>query len=144
MTAADLPAVNATLNAISAVFLVTGWFFIRADRKRAHIVCMLSALVASAAFLTCYLIYHALMGSKPFPVEYPTARMIYFVILVPHIIMAIVNLPMIIMTVVPAVRQRFDRHRRIAKWTLPVWLFVSVTGVIVYMMLYQWFPAPGV
>ena len=142
MTAADLPAVNATLNAISTILLVAGWLFIRSGNKRGHIACMVSALITSAAFLTCYLIYHSLMGSKPFPVEYPTARKIYFVILIPHIILAIVNLPMIIMTVVPAIRQRFDRHQRIARWTLPVWLFVSVTGVLVYLMLYQWFPAP--
>lgn len=141
MNAGDLPAVNATLNAISTVLLVSGWICIRTDRKRAHIACMVSALVTSAAFLTCYLIYHYLMGSKPFPVEYPTARKIYFVILIPHIILAAVNLPMIIMTVVPAFRKRFDRHKRIARWTLPVWLFVSVTGVLVYLMLYQWFPA---
>ncbi|MGI9242091.1 MAG: DUF420 domain-containing protein, partial [Verrucomicrobiales bacterium] len=127
-------------NTTATVLLIAGLIFIKKGHKRQHIVCMVSALVVSAAFLTSYLIYHY---------NYPTTRfahdglpkLIYFIVLFTHIPLAMVNLPMIIMTVVPALRKRFDRHKRIARWTYPIWLYVSVTGVIVYMMLYRWFPA---
>ena len=138
----NLPPVNAALNSLSAVLLLVGYIFIRRGQKRAHITCMVSALVTSALFLACYLTYHYLKEGHVtrFSVEYPVARMVYLVILGTHTILAVVNLPMIFLTVIPAVRQRFDRHRRIARWTLPIWMYVSVTGVIVYFMLYQWFP----
>jgi uncharacterized membrane protein YozB (DUF420 family) len=140
MELADLPALNAILNSTATVLLVAGLVSIKRGRKRAHIACMISALIVSAAFLTSYLIYHY---------NYPTTRfahgglpkVIYFLILFTHIPLAMLNLPMIIMTVVPALRQRFDRHKRLARWTYPIWLYVSVTGVLVYFMLYRWFPA---
>ncbi len=142
----DLPPTNATLNAISTCLLLGGWWCIRQEKKRAHIALMVCALVVSAAFLTCYLIYHFTLhryagdGSIRFTHEGPI-RLVYFAILLTHVVLAAVNLPMIILTVIPALRRRFDRHRRIARWTLPVWLYVSVTGVLVYFMLYRWFPS---
>lgn len=144
MTLDDLPALNASLNGLATVFLVAGYLFIRSDRKPQHIACMVGALVASAVFLTSYLIYHFSKGEPTrFPVEYGAVRYVYYAILASHVLLAIVNLPMIIMTVVPALRRRFDRHRKIARWTWPVWMYVSVTGVIVYLMLYRWFPPTG-
>jgi uncharacterized membrane protein YozB (DUF420 family) len=104
---------------------------------------MVCALVTSATFLTCYLYYHAHAGSVRF--THPGAvKLIYFAILLTHTAAAIVCLPMVIMTTIPALRRRFDRHKPIARWTLPIWLYVSCTGVIVYLMLYQWFPAAEV
>jgi putative membrane protein len=141
MTVQDLPAVNATLNSIATVLLVAGFIFIKRDNKKAHIACMVSALVVSAAFLTCYLIYHAHAGSVKFTYEGGLVRRIYFFILLTHIPLAALVVPMVFMTVIPALRQKFDKHKRIAKWTLPIWLYVSVTGVLVYLMLYVWFPA---
>ncbi len=137
----SLPPVNAALNSVSAVLLLAGYLFIRRGRKREHILCMLSALVTSALFLCCYLTYHYLKEGHVtrFPAEYPVARVVYLVILGTHTVLAVVNLPMIVLTVIPAARERFDRHRRIARWTWPIWMYVSVTGVIVYFMLYQWF-----
>ncbi|MCF6313753.1 MAG: DUF420 domain-containing protein [Verrucomicrobiales bacterium] len=142
MTVHDLPALNASLNAVCTVLLLAGFVCIKTDRKKAHVFFMVSALVVSAVFLTSYVSYHYLKAGvvTEFPTEYATARIIYFLILVPHIILAAVNVPLVILTVVPAVRQRFDRHRKLAKWTFPIWLYVSVTGVLVYMMLYQWYP----
>lgn len=140
MTVQDLPGVNATLNAISTVLLVSGFVFIKKGNKKAHIICMASALIVSAAFLTCYLIYHAQAGSVKFLYEGALVRKIYFFILLTHIPLAALVVPMVFMTVIPALRQKFDKHKRIAKWTFPVWLYVSVTGVLVYLMLYVWFP----
>jgi uncharacterized membrane protein YozB (DUF420 family) len=136
MTYTDLPGVDASLNAISAVLLFMGWRFIRARRVSAHKRCMISAFVTSSLFLICYAIYHAHIGSKPFP-GHGVLRTIYFSILIPHVTLAAVVLPMAIITLSRALRERFDRHRAIARWTLPIWLFVSVSGVIVYVMLYQ-------
>lgn len=138
MTVSDLPTLNATLNAAATILLIAGWFSIRSGKKGAHIAFMISALVVSAAFLTSYLIYHFHVPSMPFRGK-GVVRPIYFTILISHIFLAIVNLPMIIMTVVPALRARYDKHRRIARWTLPIWLYVSVTGVVVYLMCYIWF-----
>lgn len=142
MTVHDLPALNASLNALCTVLLLAGFVCIKTDKKKAHVIFMVSALVVSAAFLMSYVSYHYLKAGAvtEFPEEYETARIIYFLILGPHIILAAVNVPLVIMTVVPAAQKRFDRHRRLAKWTFPVWLYVSVTGVLVYMMLYQWYP----
>jgi putative membrane protein len=136
----DFPALNATLNAASTVLIASGWLFIRRERKIPHIACMLAALVTSTAFLTCYLIYHFNVGSVKFTTP-GMVKGIYYFILFTHVVLAIVILPMVVLTVVPALRQRFDRHRRLGRWTMPVWLYVSVTGVIVYFMLYQWFPS---
>jgi putative membrane protein len=139
MSLYDLPAVNATLNGLTTILLLAGWFFIRRGQRSAHIRCMVSALVTSAVFLACYLFYHFHAGSVKF--THPgIVRTLYLSILLTHTVLAVVNLPLIIATVIPAVRQRFDKHRRLARWTLPIWLYVSVTGVIVYVMLYQLYP----
>ena len=140
MTTADLPAVNASLNTLSTIFISLGWIMIRRDRKVPHICCMVAALVTSAVFLACYLTYHYYHGSTRFTAT-GIIRPIYFFILVTHIILAIVALPMVVCTVVPALRARYEKHRAIARWTMPVWLYVSVTGVVVYLMLYRWFPS---
>ena len=141
MELSDLPALNATLNATATTLLVAGLVAIKKGNKRVHIACMVSALVVSAAFLTSYLIYHYNHPTTRFAHD-GLPKLIYLLILFTHIPLAMVNLPMIIMTVVPALRQRFDRHKRMAKWTYPIWLYVSVTGVLVYLMLYRWYPAP--
>jgi uncharacterized membrane protein YozB (DUF420 family) len=132
----DLPAVNATLNATAAVLLVTGYVLIRRRRWRAHRIVMLSALVCSLLFLTSYLVYHAHVGSVHFPGT-GAARSIYFAILISHTLLAATVPVLAGITVVRAYRRKFDRHKRIARWTLPIWLYVSVTGVVVYWMLYQ-------
>jgi uncharacterized membrane protein YozB (DUF420 family) len=136
MTLSDLPALNAALNATSAVFLVIGYVLIRTRRIQAHKRMMIAAFTASALFLTSYVIYHAQIGSKPFPGT-GIARTIYFAILIPHVTLAAVVLPMAIITLRRGLLRNDVAHRRIATITLPVWLFVSVTGVIVYLMLYQ-------
>lgn len=131
-----LPTVNACLNASAATLLIIGFICIRRGRVRAHAVCMLAALADSALFLACYLVYHAQAGSKPFPGS-GHWRSIYFAILVPHILLAAGMLPLIFITLTRALKGELSRHRRIARWTLPIWLYVSITGVIVYVMLYQ-------
>jgi uncharacterized membrane protein YozB (DUF420 family) len=136
MTVTDLPALNATLNALSFVFLVTGYAFIRRNRRDAHRNCMVAALVVSALFLTSYVIYHLNVGSVPFQ-KTGWIRTVYFAVLIPHVILAAAIVPMILITVSRALSKRFDRHRRIARWTLPLWMYVSITGVVVYLMLYQ-------
>ena len=136
MTYSDLPAVNATLNGISFVFLLSGYLFIRRNRRDAHRKCMIGALVMSALFLTSYVIYHLNVGSVPFR-RTGWIRTVYFAILIPHVILAAAIVPMVLITVWRAWSKRFDKHRRIARWTLPLWMFVSITGVIVYVMLYQ-------
>ena len=130
-----LPALNATLNATSAALLTTGWFFIRSGNVTAHRRCMISAFVTSSLFLISYVIYHAQSGSKPYPGT-GVMRYVYFSILIPHVTLAAVVLPMAIVTLGRGLRREDVRHRRLARWTLPIWLFVSVTGVIVYVMLY--------
>lgn len=139
MTIADLPATNATFNAISTVFISLGWWFIRRGFWRQHIVCMITALLSSAFFLTGYLIYHAYAGEKSSGYTGLIAWF-YFPMLFTHVLLAFVTLPLVIATLVPVFRRRWDKHRRIARWTMPIWLYVSVTGVLVYLMLYQWFP----
>ncbi len=136
MTVTDLPALNATLNATSFVFLVTGWLLIRSGRRQAHKRCMIAALVVSTMFLTSYVIYHLNVGSVPFQ-KTGWIRTVYFLVLIPHVILAVAIVPMVLITVSRALSNRFDAHKRIAKITLPLWLYVSVTGVIVYLMLYQ-------
>jgi uncharacterized membrane protein YozB (DUF420 family) len=134
----DLPALNATLNAITTVLLVSGWISIRTKKKGAHIAFMILALLVSAAFLTSYLVYHYRIGHMPFQGK-GFIRPVYFGILISHILLAVVNVPLTIMTVVPAIRRRWDRHRTIARWTMPTWLYVSVTGVLIYFMCYHWY-----
>jgi putative membrane protein len=136
MAVSDLPALNATLNAISFVLLLTGYYFIRTGQWRKHRACMISALVVSGAFLTSYVIYHSRVGSVPFQ-KTGWIRTVYFAVLIPHVILAAVMVPPVIVTVSRALSARYDKHRRIARWTLPIWLYVSITGVIVYLMLYQ-------
>jgi putative membrane protein len=135
----ELPALNATLNTAATVLLVSGWACIKSRKKGAHIAFMVLALLVSAVFLTSYVIYHLQAGSMKFRGEGVT-RWIYFPLLISHVILAVVNVPLVLMTVIPAVRRRFDKHKRIARWALPVWLYVSVTGVLVYLMCYVWYP----
>lgn len=137
MTVADLPTLNAALNATSGLLLVTGYVLIRAGHIEAHRRAMISAFVCSAAFLTSYVVYHAQAGSKPFTGT-GVARTIYFSILIPHVVLAAAVLPMAVLTLRRGLARNDAAHRRIARITLPVWLFVSVTGVAVYVMLYHW------
>jgi len=136
MSVSDLPALNATLNATSAILLSIGWRFIKARRILAHRRCMIAAFTSSSLFLVSYVIYHAQIGSKPFPGT-GFIRVVYFSILIPHVLLAAVVLPMAIITLRRGLRRDDVRHHAIARWTLPLWLFVSVTGVLVYVMLYQ-------
>jgi uncharacterized membrane protein YozB (DUF420 family) len=136
MSVSDLPAVNATLNAIASIFLVIGWMLIKRGRRDQHRVAMLAAFATSTLFLVGYVIYHYNVGSRPYQGQ-GTIRVVYFVILISHIILAAFTLPMAIITLSNGLRERWVQHRRIARWTLPVWLYTSVTGVIVYWMLYQ-------
>ena len=131
-----LPAVNATLNAISTVFLTVGWLFIRQRQVDRHRLCMLGAFTTSALFLTSYVVYHANVGSVPFTGQ-GVIRVVYFTILITHVVLAAAILPLAVITLSRALGRRFDRHRKIARWTLPIWLYVSVTGVVIYVMLYQ-------
>jgi len=135
----DLPAVNATLNATSAVFLGLGYACILQKRVAAHRACMMVAVVVSVLFLVSYITYHVHVGSKHFAGQ-GLARPVYFTILFTHTVLAtVVALYLVPVTLCRALRQRFDRHKRIARWTLPIWFYVSVTGVIVYFMLYHWY-----
>jgi putative membrane protein len=112
----DLPAINATLNFVSTVFISAGWYFIRRNFWQRHVFCMITAVISSTFFLVGYVTYHVHVGEKSS------------------------GFPLVILTLVPVFQRRWDKHRRIAKWTMPIWLYVSVTGVLVYLMLYQWFP----
>ena len=132
----DLPALNATLNAVSAVFLVAGYVLIRGGERTMHKRCMLGALTASAMFLVSYVVYHANTGSRPFP-GHGAIRVVYFTILITHVVLAAVILPLALVTAGRGLRAQFDKHVRIARWTLPLWLYVSVTGVVIYLMLYR-------
>jgi len=136
---AFFPALNASLNGTSAVLLVTGRYMISRGRMAAHRACMIAAVTASALFLSCYLYFHFRAGNILF-LGHGVWRTIYFAILIPHVTLAIVIVPMVIITLNRGLRARYDRHRIIARWTFPLWMYVSVTGVIVYFMLYQWFP----
>ena len=133
---AIFPALNATLNGTSVVLLVSGRWFIVHGRLAIHRAFMIAALVTSTAFLACYLYYHAHVGSIHFRGTGWT-RPLYFTILISHTILAAVIVPMIIVTLSRALRARFDRHRMIARWTFPLWLYVSITGVVIYFMLYR-------
>ena len=132
----DLPALNATLNGISAVLLTAGYVLIRRGRPDLHKRCMLGALTTSAFFLISYVVYHLNTGSRPFPGQGPI-RVVYFAILITHVTLAAAILPLALTTAARGLRAQYDRHVRIARWTLPLWLYVSVTGVVIYLMLYQ-------
>ena len=137
------PAINATLNGASAVLIVTGRGLIKRGRVAAHRACMIAAVVASCLFLVCYLYYHAHAGVIHFQGQ-GLIRPVYFSILITHMILAAVVVPLVIITLARAWRGRFDRHRAIARWTYPVWLYVSITGVVVYFLLYRLYaPAPA-
>ena len=136
MNAHDLPTINAILNSISGILLALGFIQIKRQRIQAHKRLMLSALTASVLFLTSYLIYHARVGSVPYP-HFDWTRPLYFVVLIPHVILAAAMVPFILLMVRHALRGRFDAHRRLARWVWPVWMFVSVSGVVVYTMLYR-------
>jgi uncharacterized membrane protein YozB (DUF420 family) len=132
----DLPTLNAGLNAVSAILLVRGYGFIRAGRRAAHRNAMIAAFAVSALFLASYLFYHARAGSVPFTGAGPV-RAVYFTVLISHSVLAAAVPVLALLTLWRAARGRFDSHRRLARWTLPLWLYVSVTGVIVYWMLYR-------
>lgn len=132
----DLPALNATLNAVSATLLVIGYGLIRSRRVALHRLCMLAALGTSSAFLASYLVYHAQVGSVPFTRQ-GIVRPLYFAILVTHVVLAAAVLPLALVTVWRGLGARYRQHRAVARWTLPIWLYVSITGVLVYVLLYQ-------
>jgi len=136
LAVSDLPALNAILNLTAAILLGTGYFFIRRKNIRAHKTCMIGALIASAIFLTSYLIYHYHVGNVLFTKQ-GWIRPVYFFILITHVALAAVILPLVLRTAYLALTSQFGKHTRIARWTLPLWMYVSVTGVIVYLMLYR-------
>ena len=136
MTVHDLPAVNASLNALSGILLLCGFTLMRLRRIDLHRRFMIAAFATSSLFLICYVIYHAQVGSVRFTRQ-GFVRPLYFTILITHVTLAVVVLPLAIITLWRGLKNRFDRHRAIARWTLPIWLYVSVTGVLVYVLLYQ-------
>jgi putative membrane protein len=141
----DLPAVNATLNGLSAIFLTLGFIFIKRGDKIAHRNCMISAFVTSIVFLSCYLTYHGylwvVLHRGPTRFLNPAwFRPIYLTILITHTILAVIIVPLILRTLWLARKERFEAHKKIARWTWPLWMYVSVTGVVVYLLLYQIFP----
>jgi len=136
MTVHDLPAVNAALNAIAAVLLTIAFVLIRKGRVNAHRRTMIAAFATSSLFLICYITYHAQVGSVRFTRQ-GFVRPLYFTILITHVTLAAAVLPLAIITLSRGLKARYDRHRAIARWTLPIWLYVSVTGVLVYVLLYQ-------
>ena len=137
----DFPALDATLNALSAVLLAFGYFFIRRKQVLAHKTCMLSAFVSSTLFLSCYLYFHYHAGVTRFAGR-GAIRWVYFSLLGSHTVLAVAIVPLVLVTLYRAWREKFELHKRIARWTLPLWLYVSVTGVVVYWMLYHLYPAP--
>jgi len=136
ISVSELPSVNAALNSLSAVLLATGYCFIKSQRISAHRACMLAAFGCSTLFLISYLVYHYQVGSVPFKGQ-GWIRPVYFTILLTHTVLAAAVVPLALMTLSRALKGRFPAHRRIARWTFPVWLYVSVTGVVVYVMLYK-------
>ena len=142
MTVSDLTAVNASLNAISTLFLTAGYIFIKRGRKNAHRNCMLAAFVTSCVFLICYVLHKILVRGvhTPFGGE-GMIRTFYYVMLLTHIVLAMVIVPLILITLSRALKARWEHHKKIARWTWPLWMYVSITGVLVYLMLYKWFPA---
>ena len=135
ISTSQLPTLNAALNSLSAVFLFAGYLFIRTKNRDAHRACMLAAFFCSTVFLISYLVYHFQVGSVGFKGQ-GWIRPVYFTILISHTILAAAVVPLALITLFRALRERFDAHRRIARWTFPIWLYVSVTGVVIYLMLY--------
>lgn len=135
-----LPSLNAGLNATSALFLVAGYVFIRSGRREAHKRCMLVSVSASTLFLISYLIYHYSAGATPFSGQ-GWIRPVYFAILGTHTLLALVIVPLVAITLVRALRERYTLHKKIARWTFPIWLYVSVTGVAIYWLLYHAYPS---
>ena len=131
-----LPAINATLNALSGLLLLTGYSLIRRGRIQQHRRCMIAAFTTSSLFLVCYIVYHAQVGSVRFTRQ-GFVRPLYFTILVTHVSLAVVVLPLALVTLSRGLKARYPSHKAIARWTLPIWLYVSVTGVLVYVLLYQ-------
>ena len=145
MSPADLPIVNAGLNGLSAVFLTAGYYFIRRKDQETHRKCMLAAFVTSTLFLVCYLTYHGYLAyylhRGPTIFKNPAwFRPIYLAILLTHTFLAVVIVPLVLVSLNRALKQRYDLHRKIARWTWPLWMYVSVTGVVIYLLLYQIFP----
>lgn len=141
MTVSDLPALNAGLNGIATLLLLGGFYFIKTQNQVAHRACMLTAFSVSCIFLITYVLHKVLIQGIHTPFGGLGAwRTFYYVMLTSHIILAIIIVPLVLVTLTHAIRGRFDQHRAWARWTFPIWLYVSVTGVLVYFMLYQWFP----
>lgn len=140
MTINQLPALNALLNGTAAVLLATGYAFIKSGRVLYHRICMVTAFCVSSAFLVSYLTFHYHAGNVPFRGQGWT-RPVYFSILISHTLLAIATVPLVLRTLYLAVNSRFEEHRRIARWTFPTWMYVSVTGVIVYWLLFRLYPA---
>ena len=144
MVDSNLPALNAGLNSLAAVLLCLGFVLVKTGRKRAHAGVMIAASLVSAAFLASYLTYHFVvvpeLGHTPFNGT-GALKAGYYALLLSHVLLAAVNLPMVLVTLWRAARRDWERHRRIARWTFPIWLYVSVTGVLVYLVLYHWNPA---
>jgi len=136
MTLTVLPTLNALLNSVCAILLIMGWISIKNKRRDLHRRFMLSAIVISIIFLTSYLLYHYNAGSTPYP-RHDFTRVIYFSILIPHTILAALVVPLIITNLVFALKGKFDRHKKLARWVFPIWMFVSVSGVTIYLMLYH-------
>jgi len=136
MQISDLPALNATLNGLAAIFLTVGYLQIRRGHRELHKRCMLAALTTSALFLVSYVVYHLNTGSRPFAGQ-GAIRVMYFTILITHVILAAAILPLALVTAARGLKGQYGRHVRIARWTLPIWLYVSVTGVVIYLMLYR-------
>ena len=136
MSVTDLPAVNATLNAISGILLLIAYAHIRARRIQQHRRFMIAAFATSSLFLVCYLVYHAQVGSVPFTRQ-GFVRPLYFTILITHVTLAATVVPLALVTLSRGLKAQYPQHRRIARWTFPVWMYVSVTGVLVYVLLYQ-------
>ena len=136
MSYTDLPAVNAVLNSICAVLLVTGWILIRQGRIAQHRAVMIAAFSTSCLFLISYLVYHAQVGSVKFTGQ-GAIRIVYFTILLTHTVLAAAIVPLVLVTLTRGLKRQDARHRAVARWTMPIWLYVSVTGIVVYLMLYQ-------
>ena len=139
MQLSEFPVLNATLNGSSAIFLLLGYFFIMRRLVRPHIFCMVCAAVVSTVFLGCYLYYHYHHGATKYP-HHDWTRPVYFTILITHTILAAANLPLIIRTLWFAITGNFDKHKKIARLVFPIWLYVGITGVVVYVLLYQIYP----
>lgn len=138
MNLSDLPALNACLNGTSTILLTAGYIFIKRKNEKAHRNCMVAALATSTLFLASYLYYHFHAGRTVFPQN--SFRPVYLIILLTHTVLAVVIVPLIIAAVVQAIRGRFESHKKITRWAWPLWMYVSVTGVVIYLLLYQIFP----